>query len=364
MNTSLRNLVIIAYVILVSISFVGCKETTEKNTEKETANVVLDNNVMQTVKEELAARKPIVFITGFDKGNETFYKNARAYFNDKKFKIVEDQYSLEEIISWLNKNETKHPYGEIHIVNKSNPYKGMTLETVVNGDKITAESLRRNITKGELPILNKSVNSKSKIIFHANGLAENQDLMNTLKDAFYADEMPNVVASPYFSIFNGAFSKHYLAKPFYVFYPTANSPGKMDLSKEIAKKYPEEKDIDWFDALNNEQERYVGEAYTTQFTIPVKFELDYHNSDDELPTFEMQEEVMDFIEQQETLYAEIKKLDIPLEKFRWSWKVKNSKLTIKGKTTVLTVLKPLIKPYGDLEHIQPDTNNKRLYAMN
>ncbi|MDD7913904.1 hypothetical protein [Polaribacter ponticola] len=188
--------------------------------------------------------------------------------------------------------------------------------------------------------------------------------MDTFKDAFCADELPNVVASPYYSIFNGEFTKHYLAKPHYIFYPTAYSPGKVDLSKEIAKKYPEEKDINWYDALNNEEERFVGEAYTTQFTIPVKFELDYHNSDDEVPTFEFEEEVMDFIEQQEGLYLEIKKLNIPLEKFRWTWNLKNSKLTIKGKTTGLVVLKPLIKQYGELEHIQPDTNNKRLYAMN
>jgi len=130
----------------------------------------------------------------------------------------------------------------------------------------------------------------------------------------------------------------------------------------LQKKYPGEKDIDWFEALNNEEERFVGEAYTTQFTIPVKFVLDYHNSDEEVPNFENQEEVMDFIEQE--LYLEIEKLEIPLEKFRWMYVVKNSKLTITGKTTGLVVLKPLIKPYGELQHIAPDTNNKRLYAMN
>jgi hypothetical protein len=149
-----------------------------------------------------------------------------------------------------------------------------------------------------------------------------------------------------------------------VFYPTANSPGKIDLSKEIAKKYPEEKDIDWYDALNNEKERYIGEAYTNQFSIPVKFELDYHNSDDEVPSFENQEEIIQFIQLKESLYADFVKLQIPLNKFRWTYTIKNSSLTISGNTTGLIVLKPLIKPYGELQHIEPDTNNKRLYAMN
>ena len=72
--------------------------------------------------------------------------------------------------------------------------------------------------------------------------------MKTLRDAFVADEVPNVVASSYVDVFGGEFSAHYLAKPYYVFYPYAHSPEMTDLSKEIARKYPEEKEIDWYNA--------------------------------------------------------------------------------------------------------------------
>ena len=362
MKAAFRKSVLATAIILTSSLFVNCdKKVAIKEIKANT--LALETSLDYNVKEEVVTRNPLVFITGYDKGYETYYNNARSFFKEKQFEIVEDQYSLEEIINWLNNNESENPYGEIHIVNKSNPFKGMTLETVVKGEKVTAETLRKNITKGTLPILKESVNENSKIIFHANGLGENKELMDTFKDAFCADELPNVVASPYYSIFDGEFTKHYLAKPHYVFYPTAYSPGKVDLSKEIAKKYPEEKDINWLDALNNKEERFVGEAYTTQFNIPLKFELDYHNSDEEVPTFENQEEIMDFIEQQEVLYFEVEQLNIPIEKFRWSYQMKNSTLIIKGKTTGLVVLKPLIKPYGELQHITPDTNNKRLYAM-
>lgn len=361
MNTVFKKSVFASAIIITASFFTACNSSSENQQKEEIA--IVENNSENIIGKNIVTREPVVFITGYDKVEETYYNNARAYFKERRVEVVEDQYSLEEVINWLNNNAIDLPYGEIHIVNKGNPFKGLTLETIVKGEPITAETLRKNITKGTLPTLKESVNANSKIIIHANGLGENKELMRTLKDAFCAVELPNVIASPYYSIFNGEFSKHYLAKPFYVFYPTAHSPGKMDLSKEIARKYPEEKDIDWYDALNNDEERYVGEAYTTQFTIPVKFELDYHNSDNEMPKFELQEEVMDFIEQKEELYSEIKKLNIPLEKFRWNWSVKNSTLTIKGKTTGLIVLKPLIKPYGELEYIQPDTNNKRLYAM-
>ncbi|TXD51535.1 MULTISPECIES: hypothetical protein [unclassified Polaribacter] len=362
MKTVFRNSVFATAFILTSSLFINCDQTTTIK-ENKMATIAVESSLDYTVKQEVITRNPLVFITGFDKGEEHYYETARSFFEEKEFEIVEDQYSIEEIINWLNRNVSENPYGEIHIVNKSNPFKGMSLETVVKGEKVTAQTLRKNITMGTLPILQESVNANSKIIFHANGLGENKELMKAFKDAFCADELPNVIASPYYSIFNGEFSNHYLAKPHYVFYPTAHSPGKVDLSKEIARKYPQEKDINWYDTLNNEYERFVGEAYTTQFEIPIKFELDYHNSDNEVPTFENQEEIINFIEQQELLFAEVEELNIPIAKYRWTYRMKNSTLIITGKSTGLVVLKPLIKPYGELQYIQPDTNNKRLYAL-
>jgi hypothetical protein len=340
---------------------IACDNTSEKHQTETLA--IAEEPIEHTVLRNIETRDPIVFISGFDKGSETYYKDARAYFKEQKLEVIDGKYSLEEIINWLNKNALDKSYGEIHVVNKSNPFTGLSLETVVKGKLITTKSLQDVITNGSLPTLNNAVNKNTKIILHANGLGNNKELMNTFKNAFYSNEMPNVIASPYNSIFNGEFSKHYLAKSFYVFYPTANSPGKIDLSKEIAKKYPEEKDIDWFDAINNEVERYVGEPYYTQFNIPVKFELDFHNSDEELPTFKIQEEIMDYIEQKKELYTEFQKMNIPLEKFRWSYQKQNSTITIKGIATTIVVLKPIIKQYGELEYITPDTNNKRLYAI-
>ncbi|WP_299667585.1 hypothetical protein [uncultured Polaribacter sp.] len=362
MKTFLTKSVCIAAAFLATSTFISCNS---KSTNKTSPIIVAENtNSISAENKEIIYQKPIVFIAGFDKGSETFYADARTYFQEKGLKVIDGQYSLEEIIIWLNENGNQHPYSEIHIVNKSNPYKGMNLETVVRGDKITSETLRRSITQGTLPKLKSVVNGNSKIVFHASGLVENKELLSTLKDAFHAKKNPKVVASPYHTIFGGQFSNHYLAQPYYVFYPTAYSPGKVDLSKEIARKYPKEKDIDWYDALNNEKERYVGEAYTTQFTIPVKWEFNYQDSDNEMPKFTIVEEVMDWIEQQDELLAALEKLNISVDKFRWNWSIKGSKLVIRGRTTGLCVLKPLIRPYGDLKHIKPDTNNKRLYAMN
>ncbi|MDX8554742.1 hypothetical protein MK851_14060 [Tenacibaculum sp. 1B UA] len=353
---------VMGLLLLIGV-FSSCNNTKSDNKNQELGNIATTEETIE--KPAVEYRKPVVFITGNDKGNNHFYDSARVYFKEKNYEIINGKYSVEEIISWMNNNATENPYGEVHIVNNNNPFRAMNLETVVNGDKVTAETLQKTITKGALPsVKNKAITDDTRIIFHTNQLAENTDLVNTLKSAFITEnKVPQIVASPYYNVFGGEFSNHYLAQPYYVFYPTANSPGKVDLSKEIAKKYPEEKEISWYDALNNERERYVGEPYTIHYTIPVNLELDYHNSDNEIPHFVMQEEIMDFIASEEDLMKEVEKTNIPVEKFRWSYTVKNSQLIIKGKSSALCVLKPLTKPYGELEHVKPDTNNKRLYAM-
>ena len=127
MNTIFRKSVFTTALILTSSIFINCDKTSTIK-EKEATVVVAETSIDYSVKEEIITRKPVVFITGYDKGNENFYKNARAFFKEKDFEIVEEKYSLEEIINWLNNNESENSYGEIHIVNKSNPFKGMTLE--------------------------------------------------------------------------------------------------------------------------------------------------------------------------------------------------------------------------------------------
>ena len=363
MRKTITKIGIICSFLLVALQLISCDNSSKKVVSKTIeASGIKAPTVMSA--EEIIYRKPVVFITGVDKEKNKYYSKARSYFQEKEYEIIEDQYSIEEIILWLNNHKSDADFGEIHIVNKSNPYKGLSLETVIRGEKVTTETLRKNITQGKLPKLNKVVAENSKIIFHADGLGSNSALMKTIKDAFVTDIPTNIVASQYFTIFGGNYAEHYLAKPFYVFYPTANSPGKTDLSKEIARKYPEENEIEWYDALNNESERYIGEAYTTQFNIPVKYVLNLNNSDDEMPKLTSQEDAVEYIKQHQEIQADFSKNGIELTKFRWRWTVKNNVLTIKGKTTALCILKPLTKPYGDLEHVKPDTSNLRLYAIN
>ncbi|NVK51518.1 MAG: hypothetical protein HWD85_01190 [Flavobacteriaceae bacterium] len=357
MRHTIKEAGLIMTLLLLIGTFASCKKTVKKE-------VIADNTIITEVKETpKAIREPLVFIAGVDSGDNDFYASARQYFIENEYEVVDDAFSLEEIINWLNRNYDERLYGEIHIVSHSNPWKGMSLETVIKGERVTVQSLKKNAIEGKVPVLKDVIAADAKIVFHACGLGENKKLLQVFKTIFTTSNTPKIVASPYYTIFSKDTSKHYLAKPYYGYYPTANSPGKVDLAKEFAKSYPEEKDIDWYNALNNEEERYVGEAYTHQFNIPVEWEIDYSDSDETIPTFKWQEEIMDWISENEELAKEFSNYNIPLEKFRWKAYKKGSKLIIKGKTTVLCVLKPLIKPYGDLQHIEPEIDNLRLYNV-
>ena len=80
MRTFLKKSLFVAGLIVLSSPFISCDNTDIK---KEKDIITLAENVIPIHEEvdiEVLARKPIVFIADFDKGNETFYSNARIYF--------------------------------------------------------------------------------------------------------------------------------------------------------------------------------------------------------------------------------------------------------------------------------------------
>ena len=348
---------VIAIVLLaLSIQFVGCNSKT-KIVQKSTAIIIAEQvNSIPTFRE------PIVFITGVDSENKTFYKSAKTYFEGKQFEVITEASSLQEVILWLNYNFDERLYTDIHIVSKNNPWKGMALETTIKGNNITAKNLLTDLANGNVPKLNHVITEDSNIIFHASGLSMNNDLVRILKNALTSNVSPNIISTAYQTVFGGEFSPHFLAAQYYGFYPTAKSPGKVDLSKEFAKKYPNEKEIDWYAALHNKAERFVGDAYTLQFNIPVEFEFSY-DGEEEVPYFENVQEIISWISENEELSGKMKTYNIPLDKFRWSSKTTKDKLVLKGITTALCILKPIIKPYGNLEHMEPEIDNLRLYSV-
>lgn len=304
-------------------------------------------------------KESIVFIAGFDESDNTYYSNARQYFKNQGMPIVDSLFALNEIINYLNSaGENQIRYNEIHIVSHSNAWLGMSLKTTKTGERITVSALQNAAQEHSIEKICENITSSSKIIFHSCGLGENKELLQELRSIFDAKE---IVASPYFNVFGGKYADHYLANPYYGYYPTAESLGPAHLAKEFKQAYPTV-DIDWFTALKTRRESSFGKAYSFKFNIPVDWEFTFDKVND-IPTLEDKEAIMDWISESPEMAEVLFKLNIPIEKFRWRSTIKENKLIIKGKTTVLCVLAPILQPNDASEYQNVRVKDRTLYQI-
>ncbi|WP_396634006.1 hypothetical protein [Maribacter sp. R86514] len=336
-------------IVLVSVLMLGSKKPFSQQSEAALAS---------PTKKEMV-QEAIVFIAGFDEGDNTYYSNAKQYFEKQGMPIVDSLYAIDEIVGYLNNaEENQVRFKEIHIVSHSNAWLGMSLKIRENGERITEKSLQNAIRANSIETICNDVTSGSKIIFHSCGLGENQPLLQELKNTFKVEQ---VVASSYFNVFGGKYADHYLAKPYYGYYPTAESLGPAHLAKEFQQEYPDVA-IDWFTALKTRQETSFGKAYSFKFNIPVDWEFTFDNTND-IPTLEDKEAIMDWISESPEMAEVLFKLNIPIEKFRWRSSVKGNTLKIKGKTTVLCVLAPILQANDTSEYQNTNIRDPSLYQI-
>ena len=71
---------------------------------------------------------------------------------------------------------------------------------------------------------------------------------------------------------------------------------------------------------------------------------------------------MDWIVERDELSEALYALNIPIEKFRWRAQAKGNTLTIKGKTSVVCVLQPLMKTDDPNEYLEPDIFDPGLFV--
>jgi len=302
---------------------------------------------------EPSAQKEIVFIAGFDQGSNTYYSNARLHFSQSKYVLVENVYTLSEILTWLRLHYDKRMHSNIHVVSHSNPWYGLSMKTTPDGERITEATLERSLTYNLItPLAGNVLDQDTKLIFHSCGLGQNKALLVLLKRTITKTASVRLYASDLFNVFGGKYSGHYLAKTYYGYYPTAYSPGPWQLAKEFEATYPTV-NADWEQVLKTRTEQLPGDMYTYKFNIPIEWEFEFEDETD-LPEFTSKDDVIDWIKAIDDLKNEVSKFNIPIEKFRWLFKTLGNTLIIKGKTTVLCVLQPVMHPQNTKKHASAD----------
>lgn len=313
-----------------------------------------------TAGRQLESKGKVAFIAGFDEGDNHYYTQAKAYFTAQDMQVVDSLYSLKEIIEWLNGRPESQGFDEIHIVSHSNPWRGLSMKIKPLGARVTEEAIRSARADGILPTLAHGVTKDTKVIFHACGLGENESLLKELQTVFTADEMPEMYASPWYSIFGAGTGGHHLSKVYYVQYPTAYSPGPAALARQLAANYPDVH-IDWRQALATKMPAQPGAASFYRFNIPVEWTFDFTDQE-EMPTLQHREDIMDWVVQQDDITHVLYTFNIPLEKFRWRTKVEGSKLTILAKTTVVCILQPIMQEQDPSRYSYPNITDPALFV--
>ena len=346
-------LVILSIICLFSCQKANLNEDENVATASSVASIANDDN------RNMDQGTSIVFIAGFDEDDNIYYANASTHFKQQGYFVVQGLYSLNEIVEYLDLHQSGKSYAKIHIVSHSNPWRGMSLKTIKDGERITAKSLDTYLKTHKRRLI-KGISNDTNIIFHSCGLGENTALLTQLKKVFHQSTQPQLIASSYFNVFGGKYAAHYLAKPYYVFYPTGQSKGPLALSKEIATDHPD-KQINWREALAIREEPALGEVYSYRFNIPVTWDIKFTNTS-EMPQLETPDDIMDFIAEDETMATTLFEMKIPLEKYRWTIKVKENVLKISGKTTALCVLEPVMNLEDVGNYATLNISDKKLYT--
>ena len=323
-------------------------------------------------------RTDITFILGEDIDRDNpYYKNAADYYRNHPVErtewITRECRSLKDVQKYLGKYAGEQAWGDINLVAHSNEWRGMGVPVSGESGRTTKEQLTAAIDSEVLRPLDDSViDHQTQINISACALGKDQQFLEMLAFAFGGNdtETPIVRSSKYFMSYmswEGNTYKYHTAY-YQTSYPTAYRPANIILANELSANYPE--DAAYFrDALSRKTPRYPGDSYHNFFNIPVNWIVTFPTVE-ERPLLETKEEELCFLYEQEELLEVVATHQIPVDKFRWQFKMidhtfddgtTEPAILIKGKSSVLCVLQAITKT-GTAEPFIPELANDQFYT--
>ncbi len=310
-------------------------------------------------------RENITFILGEDRDvNNPYYTHAMAYYQldgeDGTEHVISSCRSLLEVRNYLQ----NHPpvngkaWGLINLVSHGNQWLGLSARVTPESGRATVETIDQEICEGHFPALPDSfIDKYTTIAIHGCGIGKNQHLVNKIGKAFSRGGNECLVtASELFEYYTSKLykgkiiqTKKYNARAWTVNYKMGYKPADNSLIKEFLNLYPQENQ-DWKGALSRGEPRFEGDIYHYTFEVPVKFVFPY-KSKDSMPNLSSKQLQLNWIKGNNKIMDQLKIINIGPEKFNWWFRlvyVKNEDGTklpaiwLKGYTTILCVIKPLI----------------------
>jgi len=331
-------------------------------------------------------RKSITFILGDDKEEDNrYYKEATAYYTNnaegKTNYLITTFRSLTEVRDYLEVNAPTNglPWGRINLVSHGNQWTGLSVKVAPGAKRSTPKRIEEYINSNDFcPMSKNTIDEKTEIFLHGCGVGNNEALVNILAKAFRSEEhQPLVRASKLFEYYasaqtnNVVQTEHYLANSWFTCYAMGERPSENVISNEFHDKYPTAS-VDWHHALQTTTPRWIGDTYHYTFEVPVKWVIPV--TSDSIPSLTSVEAQLQWLKQQSQIIEELTNIDIPMEKFTWSFTTvyinnddgtKSPAVWVKGYCTILCVLQALTNGHDYTLALQkpftPDPDNGSYY---
>ena len=324
-----------------------------------------------------------------DTFDNPYYTEALKYYryhpSDQTSDVVTSCRSLQEMRDYLLREyaEQQRPWGVVNVVVHSNEWRGIGTPIQPNGQRTTTGALYQAIADSTfLPLPNHIMDAQTQIVLQSCALGRNAELLKAISVAFGGNEAdgqrPIVRSSRQFIHYQSPLGKpheiqRYLADFWYAFYATGYRPGDIKLTQQLEMRYPDI-DLDWRDMLTRTAPRYPGDSYHYTFNVPLNWTVTYPDVS-QRPKLRTKAEEMAWLQTQTELQEALRQYNIPAEHFRWRFDytthtfedgVEEPAIVVRGKTTILCVLQPLVTPNPmdstHLEPLVPAITDERYYA--
>jgi len=277
-------------------------------------------------------REGVTFIMGEDRNQDNrFYQAATDYYSADSTSRTEhlerNLRCLADVRDYLaNHRPASGPWGVVNIVAHSYEWGGLSVPVREGEDRTDLTSLRLAIGSGALkPLSDSIVDCRTELRIQGCALGRDTALLRLLGIAFGGPDLERPRAGSsrcfvyYESVRDGGqvvSADQFFAEYWYVVYPKGQRPGKEELARRFAERYPAEA-IDWPSALGRSGPRWPGDVWYRMLSLPATWVTVYPESV-ALPRLSTSTARRTWLEAQAELGQRLTSLGLGLDDFVWT----------------------------------------------
>ena len=258
------------------------------------------------------------FLLGEDKDEQQYFTLAEEFFRTDSAmqcsKFVTHIRSIEELIYFLNRQDTNTPIERIELVTHGNVWSGLSVRIFDGGERAYPKELLKATVNDQLPRLKDGIlNEHTVINVWACGIGTNPLLNIGVSNCFESESgiKPKVNLTKKFVVFKRVGDNVKMVKASYwpYFFKKGYRPSDKTIARELKRQFPN-KDLT---AILNDSKN---EAMIEEFNVPIKWTVTYPTKEAR-PSLNSEEEEMAWIKSQPKLVQRIKDLSIPINQYNW-----------------------------------------------